>query len=77
MKKKKVFELIDKSLELEAYSDRGELEITDINRFFMDQGKAKGILFDCHWADCGTIDALIETSVLVKNWNKGPWLIGA
>jgi glucose-1-phosphate thymidylyltransferase len=70
-----VFSMIDKSLESGGYSDRGELEITDINRIFMEQGKAKGILFDCHWADCGTIDALIETSVLVRKWNKGPWLI--
>ena len=70
----KVFELIDKSIREGGYSDRGELEITDINRFFMDTGRAKGVVFDCHWADCGTIEALLETSVLVRNWNKGPWL---
>ena len=42
------------------------MEITDINRFFMDTGRAKGVVFDCHWADCGTIEALLETSVLVE-----------
>ncbi len=70
----RVFELIDQSVEEIGYSARGELEITDINRFFMEQGLAKGIHFDCHWADCGTIDALLETSNLIKVWNKGDWL---
>ena len=70
-----VFNLIDKSILQGGYSARGELEITDINRFFMETGRAKGVIFDCHWADCGTIDALHETSTLVKSWDKGPWLI--
>ena len=71
----KVFDLIDKSIEEGGYSSRGELEITDINRYFMETNRAKGIIFQSHWADCGTIDALLETSVLVKNWQQGPWLI--
>lgn len=70
----RVFNLIDHSIDTIGYSARGELEITDINRFFMEQGVAKGCHFDCHWADCGTIDALLETSNLMKKWNKGPWL---
>ena len=69
-----VFELIDHSVETIGYSSRGELEITDINRFFMDKGLAKGCHFKCHWADCGTIDALLETSNLMKEWGKGRWL---
>ena len=69
-----VFDIIDKSVEEVGYSDRGELEISDINRIFMEMGKARGIEFGCHWADCGTIDALLETSVLMKKWEKGRWL---
>jgi len=69
-----VFSMIDETVDSIGYSTRGELEITDINRLFMKKGLAKGIKFDCHWADCGTIDALIETSNLMKKWNKGPWL---
>ena len=69
-----VFEVIDESVETVGYSDRGELEITDINRIFMERGLAKGCHFDFHWADCGTIDALHETSKLMKEWGKGPWL---
>ncbi len=69
-----VFDLIDESIETIGYSARGELEITDINRFFMERGIAKGIHFGCHWADCGTIEALLETSNLMRSWDRGPWL---
>ena len=70
----KVFELIDRTIEEVGYSDRGELEITTINNFFMKKGLARGCHFESHWADCGTIDSLLETSNLMKKWNKGPWL---
>ena len=70
----KVFEMIEEILETTGYSSRGELEITDINRLFMEKKLAKGCYFDCHWADCGTIDALLETSVLMRDWGLGPWL---
>jgi len=70
----RVFELIDKSIDTIGYSARGELEITDINRFFMDEGSAKGIHFEGHWADCGTHDAMLETSNMMKEWDRGPWL---
>ena len=40
----------------------------------MQKDLAKGCNFDAHWADCGTIDALLEPSVLMKKWDLGPWL---
>ncbi len=70
----KVYDLIDHSIDTVGYSERGELEITEINRFFMERGLTKGCHFDCHWADCGNIDALLETSNLMKTWGKGLWL---
>lgn len=70
----RVFEIIDRSIEETGYSDRGELEITDINRYFMDLDLAKGISIDTHWADCGTIDALLDTSNLMREWGTGKWL---
>ena len=70
----KVYAMIDEILSTTGYSSRGELEITDINRLFMNKNLAKGCHFASHWADCGTIDALLETSVLMKKWNLGPWL---
>ncbi len=69
-----VFDIIEQSIEENGYSERGELEITDINRMFMDMGTAKGRHFESHWADCGTIDALLETSNLMKKWGEEPWL---
>ena len=51
------------------------LEITDINKLYMERGLANGCYFDSHWADCGTIDSLLETSVLMQKWNLGKWLI--
>ena len=70
----KVFEIIEESIEVYGYSSRGELEITDINRIFVERGLAKGINFDGHWADCGTIDSLLETSSMVNSWEMGAWL---
>ena len=70
----RVYDLIDEILETTGYSKRGELEITDINRLFMKKGLATGCYFASHWADCGTIDALLDTSILMRTWNQGPWL---
>ncbi len=72
--KPSVFDLIDEILITKGYSERGELEITDINRLFMERGLVRGCHFDSHWADCGTIDALLETSILMKEWGNGPWM---
>lgn len=70
-----VFSLIDEIVATSGYSERGELEITDINKIYMERGLANGCYFDCHWADCGTIDSLIETSVLMREWGLGKWLV--
>ena len=70
----RVFEVIEKSIRENGYSERGELEITDINRTFMEMGLARGIHIESHWADCGTIDALLDTSNLMRDWGLGNWL---
>jgi len=70
----RVYDLIEESLHGTGYSDRGELEITAINRLFMERGLVKGLSFDGHWADCGTIDSLLDVSKLMKGWDSGPWL---
>ena len=45
-------------------STRGELEITDLNRKYLEQGKLKTQLLekDVLWADTGTFDSLLKTS---------------
>ena len=45
-------------------STRGELEITDLNRKYLEQGKLKTQLLekDVLWADTGTFDSLLKSS---------------
>ena len=48
-------------------SDRGELEITDVNNFYVKDG-----LMSCHflkswWSDAGTFESLLKASSLVAN----------
>ena len=48
-------------------SDRGELEITDVNNFYV-----KDKLMSCHflnswWSDAGTFESLLKASSLVAD----------
>ena len=48
-------------------SDRGELEITDVNNFYV-----RDRLMSCHflsswWSDAGTFESLLKASTLVAN----------
>lgn len=49
-------------------SARGELEITDLNRLYLNEGKIKVQLLGrgFAWLDTGTMDSLIEASVFVQ-----------
>ncbi|MBP6867344.1 NTP transferase domain-containing protein, partial [Candidatus Shapirobacteria bacterium] len=39
-------------------SDRGEIEITDINRIYLEKGQLQVNVFDSLWEDAGTFDSL-------------------
>jgi glucose-1-phosphate thymidylyltransferase len=39
-------------------SARGELEVTDVNRFYLKSGNLKAIKMDGKWTDCGTWESL-------------------
>jgi len=43
-------------------SDRGELEITDVNKAYLGQGQLKAVLMDSDlfWIDAGTADSMLE-----------------
>jgi glucose-1-phosphate thymidylyltransferase len=56
-----VFEFI-KSLKP---SDRGELEITDVNNFYLEQGTLEYDVLDGWWTDAGTFDSLLRATNLV------------
>lgn len=50
-------------------SDRGELEITDINNKYLDLG-ADIVRLSCYWRDMGTFDSLLEVATWVHSTNN-------
>jgi glucose-1-phosphate thymidylyltransferase len=46
-------------------SGRGELEITDVNNFYIDEGKLTYELLDGWWTDAGTFESLLRANTLV------------
>lgn len=58
----RVFEII-KTLEP---SDRGELEITDVNNDYISRGEMTFDILDGWWTDCGTHESLLNAGNLVK-----------
>jgi glucose-1-phosphate thymidylyltransferase len=46
-------------------SERGELEITDVNNMYIHQGTMTWALLDGWWTDAGTFDSLLNASNLV------------
>ncbi len=57
-----VFEVI-KTLRPSA---RGELEITDVNRHYLDQGRLGFGYLQGYWTDAGTLDSLAHANQLVR-----------
>lgn len=58
----KVFDII-KTLKP---SDRGELEITDVNNHYVKEGKMTFAKVKGFWSDAGTVESLYRASTLVK-----------
>lgn len=49
-------------------SARGELEITDVNSYYLEQGRLESEVLKGFWGDCGeSFDSLVEATELVKN----------
>jgi len=46
-------------------SGRGELEITDVNNFFIEEGKLTYEVLDGWWTDAGTFESLLRANNLV------------
>ena len=59
----RVFEFI-KSLKP---SERGELEITDVNNFYIREGKMQWDVLDGWWSDAGTFESLQSAGNMVAN----------
>jgi len=50
-------------------SRRGELEITDVNRYYLEKGRLGYSILQGYWTDAGTLDSLLLANELV---NKTP-----
>jgi len=46
-------------------SGRGELEITDVNNFYIEEGKLTYEILDGWWTDAGTFESLLRANTLV------------
>ena len=53
-----IFDIIDKL----EYSQRGELEITDVNNILIKREQMMAHIINGEWSDAGTFDSLIKTS---------------
>ncbi|MFW9827697.1 MAG: sugar phosphate nucleotidyltransferase [Candidatus Thorarchaeota archaeon] len=62
-----IFKIIQKVKSEIGYSDRGELEISDVNNLYIIQGKTKATIIDGFWSDAGTFDTLLKSSNYIKS----------
>jgi len=51
-------------------SQRGELEITDVNNMYLEKGALEYDILKGYWTDAGTFESLYRASTLVKNQPK-------
>ena len=52
-------------------SERGELEITDVNNYYIKEGRVATTEFDGFWSDMGTPESLAETTQFILNSRYG------
>lgn len=63
----KIFDVIEKVMKETGYSSRGELEITDVNNYYIRNGKTKSMIVKGFWSDAGTMVTLLKSSNFIKN----------
>lgn len=51
-------------------SERGELEITDLNNEYIKRGQMKAGFFKGYWFDAGTHESMVEAAFKLKNHDK-------
>ena len=65
-----IFKIIKKVLNEIGYSNRGELEITDVNNFYLKRGKVKASLIKGFWSDAGNFNTLLKSSNFIQSKSK-------
>ena len=63
-----IFDIIEKVIKEIGYSARGELEITDVNNYYVKNRKAKSKIIKGFWSDSGTFQTLLKCSNFVKKF---------
>ena len=63
----KIFDVIDEIIRTKGYSARGELEITDVNNFYLKRGKTTSKIIKGFWSDAGTFDTLLKSSNFARS----------
>ena len=53
-------------------SQRGELEITDVNNWYIKQGRLKAVFLDGFWSDAGTFESLLKATLFISSNIKKP-----
>ena len=66
----KIFDIIEMVINKIGYSERGELEITDVNNIYIQMGKIKANIINGFWSDAGTFRTLLRCSTFVRNNQK-------
>ncbi len=62
--------VVERSENLEP-SARGELEITDLNRLYLSEGRLDVCIYDGFWLDTGTFDTLLDAGIKVREQKSG------
>ena len=62
-----IFDVISHVIEKFGYSARGELEITDVNNFYVKKGKASYKIVTGFWSDAGTFETLLKSSIFIQS----------
>ena len=62
-----LFEVIDWVIENCGYSERGELEISDVNNYYIKRGNTNANIVKGFWSDAGSFDTLLKSANFIKN----------
>ena len=62
-----IFSIIEQVISEVGYSNRGELEITDVNNFYIKRGKTHVKIVKGFWSDAGTFETLMKSSNFIQS----------